>query len=105
MSELSVDPAQVGADSQRFADLGQVAQGIYSDLQYWLDQLGDFAGDDEVGQQFKAQWKPGIGAAQNLLSGFQQLVSNMGDALKTTADLYTKANDVNTDLAGPVDRV
>jgi hypothetical protein len=103
MAVFNVNPGQISADSLQFQTLAQFAQGIHDTLSGYLEELGDFAGNDVVGQQFSAQWNPAVQVVHSLLTGFTTTMTQAGVNLSSTADSYAKANDVNTHIASAVE--
>jgi uncharacterized protein YukE len=100
MSTLDVDPAQMSRDAQGFSEISTVANQIGSYMQNALNGLGNFWGSDHVGNTFAATWDPSIQGLQDTFSAIGNGMRATSDGINTSADLYQRANDVNTHLAG-----
>ncbi len=98
MDELSVNPAYIVANSQLLDDMRTSSSDIWNTLNDKLAGLGDFAGDDQVGESFYSQWKPGIQSIGDLMLGFSKSLGQDLDNTVNTGLLYNKADEVNTDI-------
>jgi uncharacterized protein YukE len=97
---LNVNTTQMSEDAEGFSRISQVANQIRSYMENGLGNLGAFWGSDSVGNQFIAEWNPSIQGLQDTLSGVGDGMQATSNGINTSADLYDRANDVNTDLAG-----
>jgi hypothetical protein len=100
MDDLSVNPEYIVANSQLIDDMRTSSSDIWNTLNDRLSGLGDFAGDDQVGESFYSQWKPGIQSVGDLMVGFSHSLGQDVDNTANTGSLYQKADDVNTELSG-----
>jgi hypothetical protein len=98
MSEMSVSPAAILAESERFTDIADSARRIKEDLADKLAGLGPIAGDDKFGHEFDRQFNPAVESAHTVLEGVRDGMEQTTDRLQVTAALYTRSDDVNTDL-------
>jgi hypothetical protein len=96
--QLNVKPADIRAAGDAFNTISQTATDIWGGFYTALTSLGNFYGDDKVGQVFSQQFQPAVDAARDLLSGIGIGMGQTGSDLGNTAALYTKADDVNTDM-------
>jgi hypothetical protein len=97
---LNVNMAQMNDDAEGFSRISEVAGQIGSYLQNALGGLGDFWGNDHVGNEFVATWNPSIQSLQDTISGIGDGMRATSDGITTSANLYQRANDINTHLAG-----
>jgi hypothetical protein len=97
---LSVNPGQMTQDADGFSQISEVANQIGSYLRNGLAGLGNFWGDDSVGNTFIENWQPGVTGLEDTCSDIGGGMRATSNGINTSADLYTRANDVNTDLAG-----
>jgi hypothetical protein len=95
---MNVSPASIMSASSKFAAVVDTANTINGNLHDYLGYLGPLAGDDVYGAAFSRNFQPPIDAASQLLEGVSGGLTSTVANLKTTAGLYTKANDVNSDL-------
>jgi hypothetical protein len=97
--ELDVSPGEVTSAAPLIEEVGMVAKEISDEIVNGLATLGNFAGNDATGDAFWGQWNPAIAATVDLLNGFTKTLGQMTDALVSTAALYSKADDVNAEVA------
>ncbi len=97
-NQLNVSPAAILAASTEFADVADTARRIRQDLEDRLKGLSPIAGDDEMGHVFAARFGPAADATTLVLEGVSDGMTKTTEDLQNTAGLYTKANNVNTDL-------
>jgi hypothetical protein len=95
---MNVSPATILSASSQFEDVVDTAETIDGNVHDYLGYLGPLAGDDEYGAAFSRNFQPSIDAASQLLKGISDGMNSTVTNLKTTAGLYTKSNEVNTDL-------
>jgi hypothetical protein len=100
MGTLQVNTSQMNNDAEGFYRISQVGDQIASYLQNALNGLGKFWGNDKVGDQFIAEFGPGINGLVGSFYGFKDGFKATGDSVNTSAGLYQKSNDVNSELAG-----
>jgi hypothetical protein len=97
---MAVSADAILDSSGNFAEVGDTARTIVQNLQDGLANLTPIAGTDKYGQAFDAQFNPSVDAAGSVLTGVQGGMDKTVTDLQQTALLYTKSNEVNTDLAG-----
>jgi ABC-type transporter Mla subunit MlaD len=97
---MDVSAGDILDSSGNFAEVANTAQNIVQSLQDGLANLAPIAGSDTYGQAFSAQFNPAVEAAAGVLTGVQGGMNKTVTDLQQTALLYTKSNEVNTDLAG-----
>jgi hypothetical protein len=97
--ELDVSPDDVTSAAPLIEEVGVVAKEISDNFVNGLGTLGNFAGTDATGDAFWGEWGPAISALVALLNGSLKTLGQMTDALVSTAALYSKADDVNAEVA------
>jgi len=100
MSTLNVDPAQMDADADGFSRVSDVAEEIGSYVRNGLGNLGNFWGGDKTGSEFIEAWNPGVLGLLGTFSGVGDGMRATADSVTTSAGLYRRSNEVNTELAG-----
>jgi hypothetical protein len=99
---LNVSAGDILDSSGKFSEVAETARLIVANVQERLANIAPIAGTDTYGQAFNSQFNPAVDAAASVLTGVQGGMDKTVTDLKQTADLYTKSNEVNTDLAsGP----
>jgi hypothetical protein len=96
MADLEVDATQLAKDGDGFNNLASVAYSIYGALARGASMI-TFPDDDPVSQLFSGQWNPLVNGAEGLLLGFRDGMTGVAGNVLTTAALYQKSNDVNTE--------
>ncbi len=101
-NELNVSPDTILAASTDFGDVGDTARIIDGNLQDGLGVLD--VGDDEYGAAFNRTFLPAINATSQVLLGVRDGMNSTVQNLRNTANLYTRSNEVNTDLTSNLGR-
>jgi hypothetical protein len=100
MAHLEVDPATLAKDGDEFNNLATVAYSIYGFLARGA-ALITFPENDEVSRAFSEQWNALIRGAEGLLRGFHDTLGSVSGNVYSTAALYAKSNEVNTESVTP----
>jgi hypothetical protein len=95
-NQFSVSPDSILAASTDFGGVGDTAQQIDGNLQAGLAFID--VGDDQFGAAFKASFWPAITVTTQVLDGVRDGMHTTASNLQNTAALYTRSNEVNTDL-------
>ncbi len=96
--QLDVSPATIMAESEKFSGIADTARRIRRDLTDRLSGLRPIAGDDSYGKEFDVQFHPAVDSAGTVLDGVGGGMEQAEANLRVTASLYTKSDNVNTDL-------
>jgi hypothetical protein len=102
-NEFNVSPAAILAASTDFGDVGDTAQQIDGNLQAGLAHID--VGDDVYGAAFNRTFLPAITATGQVLLGVSDGMHTTVTNLQNTGNLYTRSNEVNTDLSSNLGRV
>jgi uncharacterized protein YukE len=97
---LDVDPDGMMDEANQFDDINGIADGIASTLINAMHGLGPFWGNDPVGRQFAENWTPTIGGMHDGLGGVGSNMADIGDNLRTSAQLFDNSNGINTEMGG-----
>ncbi len=100
MADLEVDATQLAKDGDGFNNLAAVAYSIYGSLARMAAFI-TFPEDDEVSKLFSEQWNPLVDGVKGMLLGFRDGMTGVADNVFSTAALYQKSNDVNTESITP----
>ena len=100
MADLEVDPIQLAKDGDEFNNLASVAYSIYGSLSRAVSLI-TFPDDDKVSQLFSEQWNSLVRGTQEMLLGFRDGMTGVASNVFSTAALYQKSNDVNTESITP----
>lgn len=100
MDTLDVDPSQMDADADGFSRISDVADQVGTYVQNGLGNLGEFWGGDKLGDEFVETWGPSVQGLISTFSGIRDGMRATSGSVSTSAGLYRKSNDVNTELAG-----
>jgi hypothetical protein len=100
MANLEVDATQLAKDGDEFNNLASVAYSIYGALARGASLI-TFPGDDPVSKLFSEQWNPLVSGIQGMLLGFRDGMTGVASNVFSTASLYQKSNDVNTESVTP----
>jgi hypothetical protein len=99
MDNLNVNPAQMYMDAGGFYEIYTVAKQITSYLQNEMGGLGNFWGNgDSFGDTFLATWRPGVDGLGDTTTQIGTGMQDTQDKVLDSADLYTKSDEVNTDM-------
>jgi hypothetical protein len=89
---------EISTKSMAFGEAGDTAQRINENLQDGLEVLN--VGNEKYGAAFNQTFlAPAIAAASQPLLGLKSGMTSTVQNLQNTASLYTKFNEVNTDLS------
>src|ERR1700761_2943208 len=100
MADLDLDANQLDKDGDEFNTLASVAYSIYGALAKGA-ALINFPDNDPVSELFSQQWNSLVGGAKGMLLGFRDGMSGVATNVHSTAALYQKSNDVNTESVTP----
>jgi len=100
MANLEVDPANLAKDGDEFKNIAAVARSIAASLARGASLI-TFPENDEVSRIFSEQWNSLIGGATGLLRGFGDGMTNVSSNIDSTAALYARSNEVNTESVTP----
>jgi uncharacterized protein YukE len=95
---LDVNTSQMDQDAESYFNISTVVDQIGSQLQNRLSELGNFWGDDKVGNEFTAQWLPAIQGLAGSASGVSDGMKAVANGIKTSSGLLKNSNEVNSDL-------
>jgi hypothetical protein len=96
MANLEVDATDLANDGEEFTKLATTA-GSIGDYLARGSALITFPDDDPISTAFKAVWDQLTGGVGDLLTGFKVGMEKVSSNVLTTAALYYKSNEVNTD--------
>jgi hypothetical protein len=99
-SSFSANPDAIKSAGANFAQAGDEARIIDQNLQDQVAGNQPIAGDDQYGSAFWSAVGPSITASSQVLRGLGDGFNTVNANLDFTADSYTKANEISTDLAG-----
>jgi hypothetical protein len=97
-NRLAVNPDQITATSGEFTDLADAAHRIPADVAGKLPPVLDIFGRDKYGEAVANNVGPALDGARQLLTGVGDFWSKTDGDLKVAADLYRKADGINTQL-------
>jgi hypothetical protein len=97
--QFEASPDTIRAASQQFSAVGITARTINQNLLAILQGLGPLAGRDAYGAEVDAVMNPAVDGTSQVLLGVGDGMDQTTTNLLTTADLYDKANGLNTDLS------
>ena|ERR1700735_817402 len=100
MGTLNVDTTQMNDDADGFYSISLVTDQIVSYMRNAINGLGKFWGSDHVGDEFISQFGNGVNGLIGTFTGVSGGFKATGDSVNTSAGLYKKSNDINTELAG-----
>jgi hypothetical protein len=100
MADLEVNADDLAKDGDQFTDAATVAKSIGDSLARGAAFI-TFPQDDPISATFSEQWNKLISGVQALFSGFTDTMTGVANNVLTTAALYQKSNDVNTDIVPP----
>ncbi len=100
MADIEVDANDLAKDGDEFNNLASLAYSIYGSLARGVSLIS-FPADDEVSNLFSEQWDSLVNGAKGMLLGFRDGMTDVASNVFTTAELYQKSNDVNTDSVTP----
>jgi hypothetical protein len=96
MADLEVDPDSLAKDGDEFNTMATVAYSIYGALARGA-ALITFPDNDPVSELFSQQWNSLLSGARGILLGFRDGMTGVATNVYSTAALYAKSNEVNTD--------
>ena|ERR1700761_7013357 len=96
MADIEVDANDLAKDGDEFNNLASVAYSIYGSLSRAASFL-TFPDDDEVSKLFSDQWNSLVNGTKGLLLGFRDGMTGVAGNVFSTAELYQKSNDVNSE--------
>jgi hypothetical protein len=99
MGTLDVDPSRMKGDAEAFTTISDAADEITSYMRNALHLLGEFWGNDKVGDTFIAQWSPSVNGLLEAFTGVGSGMRLTAGGINDSADLYIRSNEVNTELA------
>jgi hypothetical protein len=100
--QFSVSPDNIRSSAEQFENVANTAGNIVTNLLDTVQGNPTPAGNDEYGTAFLKNLQPALDAANQVLTGVQTGFTSTNTNLQYTADMYDKANGVNTELAGKV---
>jgi hypothetical protein len=98
--DFFANPPVIKSQGSQFEAASAEARSIDDNLQDFISGNQPIASGDVYGDAFWSAVGPSIAANGSVLDGVGDNFDKINDDLDFTADSYTKANEVNTDLAG-----
>jgi len=100
MADLELDATQLDKDGDEFDTMASVAYSIYGSLARGA-ALITFPDNDPVSELFSQTWDSLVDGAKGLMLGFRDGMTGVATNVHSTAALYQKSNEVNTESVTP----
>src|ERR1700683_990848 len=100
MADLELDATQLDKDGDEFDTMASVAYSIYGSLARGA-ALITFPDNDPVSELFSQTWDSLVDGAKGLMLGFRDRMTGVATNVHSTAALYQKSNEVNTESVTP----
>jgi hypothetical protein len=99
VSNFYANPGQLIQNAEIFNEVSNDAAKISPQVNDPLQTMQKEWGEDSYGAAFAKQVWSGVNAAGQILDGSRDFFNGVGNNVVQTADLITKANNVNTEGA------